>query len=130
MGVIGTDGSCTPAAASRSDHRDHDHRRFAPDAIRMRLGRTLRQPAPAAALPAGWTRIAIRGMATGLLLGLVAGTAVTPSIAGVLVTGGATLAYALVTFGTESLGGAGIVGSPQRRRPSALVMDRGRCDRR
>ena len=75
---------------------------FRPDAIRMRLGRTLRQSAPGRRpLPAGWTRIAIRGMATGLLLGLVAGTAVTPSIAGVLVTGGATLAYALVTFGTE-----------------------------
>jgi hypothetical protein len=40
-------------------------------------------------------------MATCLLLGLVAGTAVTPSLAGVLVTGSATLAYALVTFGTE-----------------------------
>lgn len=72
------------------------------DDIRMRLGRTLRPPTPARrSLPVGRARIAIRGMATGLLLGLVAGTAVTPSLAGVLVTGGATLAYALVTFGTE-----------------------------
>lgn len=40
-------------------------------------------------------------MGTGLPLGLVAGIAVTPSIAGVLVTGGATLAYDLLTFATE-----------------------------
>ena len=40
-------------------------------------------------------------MGTGLPLGLVAGIAVTPSIAGVLVTGAATLAYALLTFATE-----------------------------
>lgn len=73
-----------------------------PNAIRIQLGRTLRRtPTGRRPTPSGWTRIALRGMATGLLLGLVAGTAVTPSIAGVLVTGGATLAYALLTFGTE-----------------------------
>jgi len=73
-----------------------------PETIRVQLGQTLRRRvADRRSTDAGLTRLALRGIATGLVLGLVVGTAVTPSLAGVLVTGGASLAYALLTFATE-----------------------------
>ena len=128
MVVIRPDASCTPVTASRSPNiAIMTTQTIRPDAIRIQLRP---DPPPDAdrspAHPLGLDEDRAPPHGDRAVARLVAGTAVTPSIAGVLVTGGATLAYALLTFGTEHPRLTGTVrfpGAPNtgaRRGPRAM----------